>query len=230
MSVYSNEWSVGYAVDIVFVIDTTGSMRPVIDTVKHHALNLNEDLAMVMAQKDKTISSLRVRVVAYRDYLHNASDALRESPFFTLPAQKGEFSHFVNSLYPDGGGDEPESGLEGLAAAMLSPWERGSDKRRHLIVLFTDASAHPIERAASAGLLPPGFPSNFNELYDAWEGGQSGGMEHSAKRLLIYAPDLEPWRGISDLWSNTLHFPSRAGDGLEDFTFAEILNQIASSV
>ena len=121
-------------------------------------------------------------------------------------------------------------GLEGLAAAMLSPWERGSDKRRHLIVLFTDASAHPIERAASAGLLPPGFPTNFNELYDAWEGGQSGGMEHSAKRLLIYAPDLEPWRGISDLWSNTLHFPSRAGDGLEDFTFAEILNQIASSV
>lgn len=230
MSVYSNEWSVGYAVDIVFVIDTTGSMRPVIDTVKHHALNLNEDLAMVMAQKDKTISSLRVRVVAYRDYLHNASDALRESPFFTLPAQKGEFAHFVNGLYPDGGGDEPESGLEGLAAAMLSPWERGSDKRRHLIVLFTDASAHPIERAASAGLLPPGFPTNFNELYDAWEGGQSGGMEHSAKRLLIYAPDLEPWRGISDLWSNTLHFPSRAGDGLEDFTFAEILNQIASSV
>ena len=136
----------------------------------------------------------------------------------------------MNSLDPDGGGDEPESGLEGLAAAMLSPWERGSDKRRHLIVLFTDASAHPIERAASAGLLPPGFPTNFNELYDAWEGGQSGGMEHSAKRLLIYAPDLEPWRGISDLWSNTLHFPSRAGDGLEDFTFAEILNQIASSV
>ena len=230
MSVYSNDFSVGYAVDIVFVIDTTGSMRPVIETVKHHALNLNEDLAMVMAQKDKTISSLRVRVVAYRDYLHNASDALRESPFFTLPAQTGEFSHFVNSLYPDGGGDEPESGLEGLAAAMLSPWERGSDKRRHLIVLFTDASAHPIERAASAGLLPPGFPTNFNELYDAWEGGQSGGMEHSAKRLLIYAPDLEPWRGISDLWSNTLHFPSRAGDGLEDFTFAEILNQIASTV
>jgi len=230
MSVYSNEWSVGYAVDIVFVIDTTGSMRPVIETVKHHALNLNEDLAMVMAQKDKTISSLRVRVVAYRDYLHNASDALRESPFFTLPAQTGEFSHFVNSLYPDGGGDEPESGLEGLAAAMLSPWERGSDKRRHIIVLVTDASAHPIERAASAGLLPPGFPTNFNELYDAWEGGQSGGMEHSAKRLLMYAPDLEPWRGISDLWSNTLHFPSRAGDGLEDFTFAEILNQIASSV
>jgi len=230
MSIYSNDWSVGYAVDIVFVIDTTGSMRPVIDNVKHHALNLNEDLAMVMAQKDKTISSLRVRVVAYRDYLHNASDALRESPFFSLPAQKGEFDHFVSSLYPDGGGDEPESGLEGLAAAMLSPWERGSDKRRHLVVLFTDASAHPIERAAAAGLLPPGFPSNINELYDTWEGGQTGGMEHSAKRLLMYAPDCEPWRGISDLWSNTLHFPSRAGDGLEDFTFAEILNQIASSV
>ena len=230
MSIYSNDWAAGYAVDIVFVIDTTGSMRPVIDTVKHHAMNLHDDLADVMSHKDKSISALRVRVVAFRDYLHKSSDALHESPFFTLPAQKGEFDHFVRNLSPDGGGDEPESGLEGLAAAILSPWEKGADKRRHLVVLFTDASAHPIERAASAGLLPPGFPGSFSELYDLWEGGQSGGMEHSAKRLLIYAPDCEPWRGISDLWSNTLHFPSRAGEGLEDFTFAEILNQIASSV
>jgi len=230
MSIYNNTWSVGYAVDIVFVIDTTGSMRPVLDTVKHHAINFNDDLAMIMSQKDKSISKLRVRVVAFRDYLDRASDALRESPFFELPAQKGEFSNFLSSLSPDGGGDEPESGLEGLAAALLSPWETGSDKRRHLVVLFTDASAHPIERAAGAGLLPPGFPSTFSNLYDVWEGGQTSGMEHSAKRLLIYAPDCEPWRGISDLWSNTLHFPSQAGRGLEDFTFAEILNQIASSV
>jgi len=230
MSIYENNWSAGYAVDIVFVIDTTGSMRPVLDAVKHHALNLDEDLATVMSQKDKSISSLRVRVVAFRDYLDRASDALRESPFFNLPAQKGEFSHFVNSLSPDGGGDEPESGLEGLAAALLSPWEKGSDKRRHLVVLFTDATAHPIERAAAAGLLPPGFPQSFNALYDIWEGGQTAGMDHSAKRLLIYAPDAEPWRGISDLWSNTLHYPSQAGNGLGDVTFAEILNQIASSV
>ena len=67
-------------------------------------------------------------------------------------------------------------------------------------------------------------------LYDLWEAGQGGGMEHAAKRLLMYAPDAYPWNELSDMWSNTLHFPSKAGKGLEDFTFAEILNQIASSV
>lgn len=230
MSIYSNDWSAGYAVDIVFVIDTTGSMGPLIDNVKHFAMNFHDDLADVMAQKDKSISNLRVRVVAFRDYLDRPSDALRESPFFALPDQRGDFSHYVQSLSPDGGGDEPESGLEGLAAAILSPWERGGAKRRHMVVVFTDASAHPIERTAGAGLLPPGFPTSFSALYDLWESGQTGGMEQSAKRLLIFAPDYEPWHGISDLWTNTLHFVSPAGSGLDDTSFAEILNQIASSI
>jgi hypothetical protein len=230
MSIYNNDWSVGYAVDIVFVIDTTGSMRSIIEDVKHAAMNFHDDLAMVMNQKEKSIGNLRVRVVAYRDYLDNPSDALRESPFFSLPTQRAEFDNFVRSLAPAGGGDEPESGLEGLAAAFLSDWERGMDKRRHLVVLFTDASAHPIEHSASRGLLPPTFPNSMSGLYDLWEAGQGGGMEHAAKRLLMYAPDAYPWNELSDMWSNTLHFPSKAGKGLEDFTFAEILNQIASSV
>jgi len=232
MSIYSNDYSVGYAVDIVFVIDTTGSMRPVLDNVKQAALNFHGDLIEVMAQKDKSISNLRVRVVAFKDFLDNASNALAQSPFFRLPDERSGFDAFVRSLSPSGGGDDPESGIEGLAGAMLSDWEHGLDKRRHLIVLFTDAPAHPIEAAAAAGLLPPGFPTTMGALYDYWEGGGQGstGMELAAKRLLIYAPDVSPWTEISDNWSNTLHFPSVAGHGLEDYTFAEILNQIASSV
>ncbi|MEI6021473.1 MAG: hypothetical protein WCR21_10120, partial [Bacteroidota bacterium] len=45
------------------------SMRSIIEDVKHAAMNFHDDLAMVMNQKEKSIGNLRVRVVAYRDYL-----------------------------------------------------------------------------------------------------------------------------------------------------------------
>jgi len=227
----SGSVAVSYAVDIVFVIDVTGSMQPVIDNVKRSALSFHDDLRKVMAEKDKSISNLRVKVVAFRDFLDDESDALEQSPFFTLPDERSGFDSFVHSLEAGGGGDMPESGLEGLGVAIRSDWERGMDRRRHLVVLFTDAPAHPLEHSASLASIPAGTPRSMNELFDAWEGdGQSGGMEHSAKRLLLYAPDMEPWNSISEDWQNTLHFPSQAGDGLDDYTFDEILNQIAASV
>jgi hypothetical protein len=223
--------AVSYAVDIVFVIDITGSMNPVIDNVKNAALSFHDDLERVMAEKDKSISNLRVRVVAFRDFLDNEGDALRQSPFYSLPAERAQFDAFVRGLRAGGGGDAPESGLEGLGVALRSDWERGMDRRRHLIILFTDAPAHALEKSAHLQSIPAGTPRSMDQLFDAWEGdGQTGGMEHSAKRLLLYAPDLDPWNTISEDWQNTLHFPSRAGEGLDDYTFDEILNQIASSV
>ena len=223
--------AISYAVDIVFVIDITGSMNPVLDNVKSAALSFHDDLERVMIEKGKSISNLRVRVIAYRDYLDNEADALVQSPFYRLPEDRSQFDSFVRALAAGGGGDEPESGLEALGAAIMSDWERGMDRRRHLIVLFTDARAHPLERSAHIMSIPQGVPRDMNQLVDAWEGdGQMTGMEHSAKRLMLYAPDLEPWNGISEDWQNTLHFPSAAGDGMDDYTFTEILNQIAASV
>lgn len=61
-----------------------------------------------------------------------------------------------------------------------------------------------------------------------WDG--QGFMNHSAKRLIVYAPDAYAWTDIANNWENTIHFPSKAGDGLADFDYQEILNQIANSV
>ena len=60
--------NLGYAVDIVFVIDITGSMTPVIELVKQGAQGFHERLLQVMRAKDKQVTSLRLRIVAYRDY------------------------------------------------------------------------------------------------------------------------------------------------------------------
>jgi hypothetical protein len=224
--------TLGYAVDIVFVIDITGSMTPVIEQVKAGALSFHERLMHTMGEKDKIVNNLRLRVVAYRDYYDNASDALFETPFINLPEGAPHFHNYVSGLYADGGGDEPESGLEGLAVAMASDWERGMDRRRHVIVLFTDASAHPLE--ASHGRAVPGYPAHvpttFDDLTDQWDDPQGYVMEFASKRLLIYAPDVYPWNAISADWDNVLHYPSRAGQGLNELEFGQIIDAIAGSV
>ena len=227
----STDPALAYAVDIVFCIDATGSMEPVLDQVKANAITFHDRLAAAMATKAKRISQLRIRVVAYRDYLHDRfEDALLTTPFLVLPDQRADFEGVVAAIRPFGGGDEPESGLEALAFGLHSEWEHGLDRRRHIVVVFTDASAHPLEQAYGVtgpqygGLVPP----NLDELTEVWESPQV--MEFAAKRLLLYAPDVYPWSVISASWSNTLHYLSNAGEGLADQKFHQIIDNIANSI
>ena len=45
-----------YNVDMVFCIDATASMRPVINTVKNNALNFYHDVTAAMERKGKNIN------------------------------------------------------------------------------------------------------------------------------------------------------------------------------
>lgn len=114
-----------YAVDIVMCIDITGSMNPVLDAVKESSLRFHQRLHGMMASKGKEISQLRLRVVAFRDFGDNPDDAIEQTGFLRLPEQAAEFERFVRGLRATGGGDYPESGLEALALAVNSPWEKG---------------------------------------------------------------------------------------------------------
>jgi hypothetical protein len=226
--------SLQYAVDIILCIDATGSMGPTLANVKHSALSFPNRLAQEMARKGRGISSLRLKVIAFRDFGDRPADAVVESPFFTVPDGLAAFERTVRDLEPTGGGDEPESGLEALAMAMAADWETGLDKRRHVIVLFTDASAHPLgdPKQTSAPTYPTFIPSTMDELFDQWGHGQSAEalMENAAKRLLIFAPEVYPWNDIADDWNHTLFFPSTAGDGLEEWEMDEIIATIANSL
>ena len=223
-----------YAVDIVLCIDATGSMGPVLDTVKESALSFHGRLDAVMGEKGKSISQLRLKVIAFRDFCDRADDAIQETGFLLFPSQAPEFQEFVRHLAPYGGGDIPESGLEALALAINAPWEKGLDRRRHVIVIFTDAPAHPLgtPEAVSAQIYPKHIPSSMGELFEQWgyARSQTAVMENSAKRLVLFTPDAEPWSGIADEWNLTMHFPSKAGQGLEEFEMDEIINTIANSL
>ncbi|MER5260669.1 vWA domain-containing protein [Actinosynnema sp. NPDC002837] len=223
-----------YAVDIVLCIDATMSMNGTLEKVKESALSFHERLASAMEEKGRSISQLRLKVIAFRDFGDRADDAIDETQFLTFPEGAVEFERFVRGLTARGGGDIPESGLEALALAIQSPWERGLDRRRHVIVLFTDAPAHPLGSPAQtrAETYPQSVPGSMDELFSQWgfPQSQTAVMENSAKRLLLFAPETEPWEDIVEDWNNTLFFPSNAGEGLEEWEMDEIINTIAHSL
>ncbi len=218
-----------YSVDVAICIDATGSMHAIIDSAKEGALRFYDDLKAAMSAKHKVIDRLRVRIVAFRDYFFDGQSSMNASRFFDLPEEKEAFEAFLKGVRADGGGDEPESGLEALTVAIRSDWNREGDRKRQVIVVWTDASAHALEETRQNP--PPGypddFPADFNAMTDFWEGQT---MSAVAKRLILFAPDVYPWKEISDYWNNVIHYPSKAGAGLSDVDYRAILDVIANSV
>ena len=144
-----------------------------------------------------------------------------------MPTTSSEYADFVSLIYAKGGGDEPENGLEALAIALNSEWEKGQNfaKQRHIIVVYTDASAHSLDKEPKPNHYPHNIPQNFDELTDVWLE-----MSDSAKRLLLFAPDATPWTIIASSWEQTIHFPSQAGKGLEELENEEIIAAIVNSI
>jgi von Willebrand factor type A domain len=220
---------VSYAVDIVFCIDVTGSMDPVLDAVKANALAFYDDVQTNLTAKGKNVAQLRVRVVAFRDLVADGDAGIEESPFYALPDDRAHFSEFVNGLRAEGGGDAPESGLEAVALAINSPWTRTGDRRRQVIVLWSDQPSHPLDPSVVPADLRSRIPSDFSALTDAWEDEQ-GQMGSSSKRLILFAPDGPGWSDISSVWENVVHNPSTAGGGLSEVDYGTIIDSIGNSV
>lgn len=218
-----------YAVDIVFCIDVTGSMTPILDAVKANALRFYGDVQDKLVAKGKNVDELRVRIVAFRDFAADGDAAMQESRFFSLPADQGDFSAFVNGLVAEGGGDAPESGLEAVSLAMTSPWTTRGDRRRQVIVVWTDQPAHPLSPAALPEAYRDRTPADFSALTDMWEDAQ-GALGSSSKRLILFAPDGPGWSDISSVWENVVHHPSQAGGGLSDVDYGTIIDSIGNSV
>ena len=225
--------SMDYSVDMVFCIDATGSMEDttgsrmkIINMVKQNALNFYSDFDRIMTSKDKKVRQLRVRIVAFRDYIADGPDAMIVTDFFLLPQQEKEFEALINSIHAGGGGDIPEDGLEALAYAIKSDWNKETAKKRHVIVVWTDAGTHDLGYARASEFYPRGMPANHSELNDWWD----DLMDADAKRLVLFTPNENGWSYIAQNWDNTVHIPSVAGGGLAERGYGEILNAIANSV
>lgn len=224
-----------YNVDLVFCIDATASMTPLIEMVKRNAISFQADLATAMEAKDKKISQLRIRIIAFRDFIADQNDAIMATNFFSLPQDTDLFVRAVNGISAFGGGDDPEDGLEALAYAMRSKWTPTSreTKTRQVIVVWTDAATHELGFGSSAPNYPATMPKTFAELTQWWpDESQTPDalLDFSSSRLVLFAPDEPYWSTVYNNWDNVVHFVATEGKGLEGTAYNEIMNAIVNSV
>ena len=147
-----------YNVDIVMCIDATGSMSPIIDEVKGNAISFYQRFVDSMEENDKEVAQLRIKVIVFRDYGCD-DEPMVESQFYALPDQNDEFRSFVSSIEAKGGGDGPENALEAIALALKSDWTTGGSKRRHAILVFSDAPALRLGERSGSSSYPSGLPT-----------------------------------------------------------------------
>jgi hypothetical protein len=118
--------------DLVFVMDTTGSMGP-------ELVDLQANLIGIIRVLSRLASSLRIGFVAFKDrgdvYLTRVYPLQRMND-----AHVAELVDFVNGLRAQGGGDDPEPVDEALKAALAMPWRADAQGR---IIVVGDAPAHP---------------------------------------------------------------------------------------
>lgn len=126
-------------VDIVFVIDSTGSMK---DDVE----KLRKEWIPELTKALKDFGELRLGLLLYRDYVDSYRYNGLPVRFFKFTSDINSFTRNLNNFSIKGteGGDIPEAVYEGLYAGIkFYDWNKNAQKK---IILIGDAEPHPVPR------------------------------------------------------------------------------------
>jgi hypothetical protein len=223
--------------DVVFLIDVSGSMAPIIDALRKNIEAFVDSLSSGTSNNAPPVRDWRGKVVGYRDIEAAQTEGiewLEEHPFVRdTAALKAQLA----SLRAQGGGDEPESLLDALykvATMEATPkgaqsedatkWRYRSDAAR-VVVVFTDAS--------------------FKETMSIPEA-KGGSLQDVANVVManriilsLFAPNFEGYDRLSQIdkseWEVVEYEGLNAQEALQKFTtdpanFRTTLKQLAASV
>ncbi|MBN2584531.1 MAG: VWA domain-containing protein [Planctomycetes bacterium] len=220
-------------VDIVFLLDATGSMQPCIDALKTNISTFIDTLTTKNANNQTPVKHWRAKAVGYRDFTSDAVP-LVDNPFVEdAAAVKSQLA----GITAEGGGDEAESLLDALyqVASMEqtgkggqyepTKWRYRSEAAR-VVVVFTDAPYKEVMANPSGG--------TFEDLKNA--------IHANRIVLSIFAPNLPCYDLLASLDKSELmayDFDTAdlqgAQKALAEFTadgenFRQTLVQLAKSV
>jgi len=126
-------------VDLVFLIDATGSMNPYMKGTKLFIRKTIKDALRCLTQyKINDDELLRVALVCYRDHPPEGKSPVTYTNDFTNDTIG--FKEMIKSICAKGGGDESEAVLDGLDEVVNSlTWRKDSEK---LVFHILDAPPH----------------------------------------------------------------------------------------
>jgi hypothetical protein len=219
--------------DIVFLIDVSGSMQSCLDALKNNIGTLVDQMTNPGPNAEAIVKDWRIKVCGYRDANADSSKWWEEMPFTNDVSQ---VRSDLSSLNADGGGDEPESLLDGLWKLSKMPasdkgqtgdsnaWRHRHDAARCVIV-FTDASCHMVTQAPEAG------GASFDDV--------AREVMAAHLRLSIYAPEADCYQdSIGSIDKCEIEFIGSLSDARErmvEFSsntanFRKTMEQLAKSI
>ncbi len=124
------------SLDVVFMIDTTGSMDPYIDEVKHNIIRIIENILEYSPK-------IRMGCVAYKDHGDEGEDEYYLTKILPLTFDRKEIIGFMQSagLYIGEGGGGPEAVECALREAVAFTWDRMAPQA---IILIGDKPPHGV--------------------------------------------------------------------------------------
>lgn len=146
-----------YIIDVIFVVDATGSMADDINIVKESLY----DIVNTLKKKKKKLD-IRFGMVAYRD--HPPEDKTFVTKFYPPTDNIDAVLRFISELEIGGGGDPPEAVADGLWAAYNATWRRDAYK---IIILIGDAPPHGYTK----------FAPQIYGVKDRWPNGCPVGLD-----------------------------------------------------
>ena len=223
--------------DVVFLIDVSGSMAPIIDALRRNIEAFVDSLSSGGANSAAPVRDWRGKVVGYRDIEAASSEGLEWIEAHPFVRDTAALKAQLASLKAQGGGDEPESLLDALykvATTEATPkgaqsedpnkWRYRSDAAR-VVVVFTDAS--------------------FKETLSIPEA-KGGSLQDVANVVManriilsLFAPNFEGYDRLSQIdkseWEVVEYEGLNAQEALQKFTgdpanFRTTLKQLAASV
>jgi Ca-activated chloride channel family protein len=180
---YATKKGVG-ELDLVFLVDETGSMGVYIEEVKRRLSDIIDAL-----EEAPLCRSLRLGLVSYRD--HEPQDSTFASRVVPLTSDIASIRQGVERMQASGGGDGPESVTDGLYDLVRLDWR---PRAARVVVWFGDAPPHGVEPSGDA--FPQGCPCGHHWYVQAESCREMGITIYSVGCL----PGLRGFAGAEDVF------------------------------
>ena len=176
-------------VDIVFVVDNTGSMGPYIQNVKTKILEIIRTI-----KKEELCHRLRVGLVSYRDHPPEETSYITKK--FELSPETVLIEQNVMLMAASGGGDGPEAVSTALQVMNKMEFLNESAK---IAVLIGDAPPHGVE---NGDRWPQGTPDGANWEKESKKAFEKGIVIHTVgcfPEIANYEKGVQTYEKIAKL-------------------------------
>jgi hypothetical protein len=186
--------------DLVFLVDETGSMGSYIGEVQRRLLHL-----IAALERSPLCRSLRLGLVSYRD--HPPEDSTFVVRAVPLTEEVAKIRDGVASLHAQGGGDGPEAVTDGLHALLGLDWR---PRAARTVVWIGDAPPHGVEPSGDG--FPKGCPCGRHWFAQAESCREMGIVVHAVG----CQPALAMYRGAEEVYRTVATTARGLFIGLDD--------------